>query len=484
MRFSEEFGLELGQGLLDFVDIDTTDDVRVYIDPRAIRNQRGEFSEECQGLLQSYFHEVLTAITAGDTARISDLVRSLGTEPNETHLGQSLGPARGRGLGPAKRAEIVEALANSEAAKSGLLQDLEETALFIRGIDRDFVSDMTTSIIRHPLIRYTQDMCRLHGVEMHEQWSGPMWDPDALHWAEQQVLLPRGPEGKLLLVPKSMVRSQLITNFGTYYRDFLRPIFEDEELKANSGLVHILKDKRKKVYMKDLEAKYGKSKSDAERETQKRPQALEDLRAGVTSAAYPPYTNPDFEERTGTPPVDFDELTEPLEAILPGRAGATAYHRAVASILTAVLDASVSNMKIEAPLHDQRKRLDIKYDNVAGHGFFQWLAQHYNAATIVVECKNYTGDPANPELDQLIGRFSNDRGRFGLLVCRKIENRELFAKRCRDAAHDGNGYIIALDDEDLRTLATWVKEHAESIQSLRAGYPLLRERFGYLIGES
>lgn len=484
MRFSEEFGLEIGQGLLDFVDIDTTNDVRVYIDPRAIRNQRGEFSEECQGLLQSYFHEVLTAITAGDTLRISALVRSLGTEPNETHLGQSHGPARGRGLGPSKRSEIVDALASSEAAKTGLLQDLEETALFIPGIDRDFVSDMTTSIIRSPLVRYTQEMCHLHGVKMYEQWSGPMWDPDSLDWTDGTVLLPRGPEGKLLLVPKSIVRSQLITNFGTYYRDYLRPILMEEELKSNSALVHILRDKRKMVFKRDVESKYGKTKTDAERETQKRPQALENLRSSVTGTAYPPYTNPDFEERTGTPPIDFQELLEPLDAISPGKAGATSYHRAVAAILTAVFDASVSNMKIEAPLHEQRKRLDIKYDNVAGHGFFHWLSMHYDAATIVVECKNYTADPANPELDQLIGRFSDDRGRIGLLVCRKIENKDLFAKRCRDTAQDRNGFIIALDDDDLRSLSKWVQDHAGSSRSFRADYPLLRERFGYLIGES
>lgn len=75
-----------------------------------------------------------------------------------------------------------------------------------------------------PLIGYTRDMCHLHSVEMHEQWSGPIGEPDALDWAEQQVLLPRGPEGKLLLVPKSIVRSRLITNLYKYYRDFLRPI--------------------------------------------------------------------------------------------------------------------------------------------------------------------------------------------------------------------------------------------------------------------
>jgi hypothetical protein len=426
---------------------------------------------------------VLTAITNGDTDRIAQLVRSLGSEPNETHLGQSRGPSRGRGLGPKKRAEIVRALANSEAAKSGLLQDLEETALFIPGIDRDFVSDMTTSIIRRPLIDYTQDMCELHGVEMVDQWSGPMWDPDALDWADVTVKLPRGPEGKIILVPKSIVRAQLIANSGTYYRDYLRPILIDEELHANSGLVHILKDKRKRIYKKDVDQKYGTDKPSVERETQKRPQALDAFRSNATSSTYPPYTNEDFVERIGTPPINYSELIEPLEAILPGRAGATAYHRAVAAILSAVFDASLSNMQIEAPLHGARKRLDIKYDNVAGGGFFRWLSLHYNSATIVVECKNYTGDPSNPELDQLIGRFSNDRGRVGFLVCRKLEDRDLFEQRCKDTADDGNGYIVALDDDDLRALVNWANSVHLRSRSVRADYPLLRERFGHLIGE-
>lgn len=85
-----------------------------------------------------------------------------------------------------------------------------------------------------------------------------------------------------------------------------------------------------------------------------------------------------------------------------------------------------------------------------------------------MECKYYSGDPANPELDQLTGRFSNERGRLGLLVCRKIENRDLFAKRWRDTPQDGNGYIIALNDDDLRTLATWVQDHTANTRPLRA----------------
>ncbi len=45
-------------------------------------------------------------------------------------------------------------MSRSEAAKSGLLEDLEDTVLMIEGISVDIVSDMATNIVRGPLIRY------------------------------------------------------------------------------------------------------------------------------------------------------------------------------------------------------------------------------------------------------------------------------------------------------------------------------------------
>jgi hypothetical protein len=70
----------------------------------------------------------------------------------------------------------------------------------------------------------------------------------------------------------------------------------------------------------------------------------------------------------------------------------------------------------------------------------------------MVECKNYSGDPNNPELDQLAGRFAVNRGKFGFLICRKITNKILFIKRCKDTANDGRGFIIVLDDDDIGIL--------------------------------
>lgn len=159
-----------------------------------------------------------------------------------------------------------------------------------------------------------------------------------------------------------------------------------------------------------------------------------------------------------------------------GRAAADDYHRAVQPLLTALFYPALAMPKREAPLHGGRKRVDIRYTNVATAGFFAWLAQHYPAAHIFTECKNYDGDPANPELDQLAGRLSPSRGQFGLLLCRRFTDKSLFDARCRDTAHDGRGYIIALDDDDLCRLV-----EARKTGDANAEFTYLKDRFDGLV---
>lgn len=71
---------------------------------------------------------------------------------------------------------------------------------------------------------------------------------------------------------------------------------------------------------------------------------------------------------------------------------------------------------------------------------------------MVVECKNYVEDPGNPELDQLLGRFARLGGRVGILACRKFADKAKFIERCNEAAKGDQGFVILLDDDDLRKL--------------------------------
>lgn len=486
-RVSDVFGLGVGQGGLDFVDVDVYEDVPVFIDPAAIRAQKGDWADECKKSLKSFFRELLRAIGKGDKSRIAALILPL-VEPNETHLGTSEGQSKGRGLGnSATAAALTDSLATSKAARTGLLKDLEETALFVDGIDRDIISDITTSVIRRQLVEYTQKMCKFYDIPTELQDSGPMWDTEAREWISSDVELPRGEDNKLILVPKSIVRAALTLDRGKYYRGYLRPYFEHAILAShspNAALVRVLKDKTLVINRKALDKSLGTTKSQIADNTEEYPQAVKDYRKAVSKAPNPPPSDDELHARIGTPRVDVKAMFDQITAITPGNAGANLYHRSVAELLRALFDLSLANYRIEKQIHGDLKRIDIYADNVDQNpgSFFNWVGIHHNAASIPIECKNYGKEVGNPEVDQIAMRLSTDRGRLGLLVCRSLEKRKRALKRAKTVTDDGHGYVLILEDSDLGEMVEKYIAHHDAFEVGPVQYPELRTQFDALIG--
>jgi hypothetical protein len=476
-RVSEHFDLGVSQPQLDFVDVDLATDTRAYVDPHALRQLRTEWGRDCVALLQHFFSCVLTAIKAGDTARADELLGQL-REPNQTRLGLSRGRPAGHALGPELAADVRDQLAGSEAVKTGLIENLEDTILMIPLIGRDLISDITTNIIRQPLIRYTQQVCEDVGIGMDEGvYAGPVWDPDSEEWSQGYATLPWVGQHALLLVPKVIVRRKMDFEADDYYDRYIIPFLQEEEIRAGTELVRLLKGTgQPRVDRKDIVEKYGRGKAINEEVTRAHPQLLNSYRRAKRRNAPPAIPHAGLADLTGTPPPDFDALLAAITVVAPGNAGASRYHRAVEALLTPLLYPSLTNLVHEAEIHRGRKRIDIRYDNTAAAGFFDWLGKHYTAPYVFVECKNYAEDPANPELDQLAGRFSPRRGSFGLLVCRTIADRVTFAVRCRDTTDDGRGYIIGLDDADLAALVA-----ARAVENGPDPLRLLRRRFNALV---
>jgi len=483
-RVSQIFHLGATQGGLDFVDIDVDGDAPLYIDPSSIRAQSGDFADASEAALQSFFASLLDAIRSKDKTRIAELIFPL-VEPNETHLGESVGKSRGNSLGNTKLANrLVDQLAKSKAVASGFLEDLEDTALFVPGIDKDIVSDITTSVIRRQLIEYTQRMCVFWEIPMEQQSAGPLWDMQAKVWDSSETAnLPRGDDNKLLLVPKAIVRGTLTVDRGRYYRGYLREHFIADLINSpDLSLVRVLRNKRVVPNMKAIDNRLGTKKSDIFDQTENYPSALADYRKSIKSTPNVPLDNDRLGARVGTPGIALQDLMDEIKAIAPGTPGANPYHRAVAKLLVALFDAQLGNCRIEDEIHNGLKRIDIGFDNVAGTGFFRWLSLHYPAATVIAECKNYGKEVANPEFDQLGMRFAPSRGTFGFLVCRALENKKRALERAKNAAVDGHGYIILLDDDDLQSLVDEFNAHAASFSELPFNFPLIRARFDALLG--
>jgi hypothetical protein len=476
MRFSEYFNLMKTQPYLDFVDIRLDTDIEVFIDPTALRLLKSTWGHECASLVQHYFETVLDRIKVGNHKEAQALVSSL-NERNEFHLGFSAGRSHGHAFGNITAESVWGALLKSLASTSGLLKDLEDTCLLIKGIGRDMISDAVCNIIRGPLIKYTQEACGYYGIPLTpDVTSGPIWNPAQEVWESDLVSLPMTSEGKIILVPKILIRHRLSYEYQEYYTHYLLPEMQQAELHANTGLVELLRDGRRKVTKKALREKYGSSKLTVVEQTIKHPNVLKKYKEDKDAKGSPPLDHGKLSEIENTDPPNWDALKATLRGLNTGQDLANEYEQLIEKILTALFYPSLCYPTKQHKIHNGRKRIDITYINEARVGFFAWLAQHYPSAFIFVECKNFGQEIGNPEIDQIAGRFSPSRGIMGLLVCRSVDKPELLEQRCIDTAKDQRGYVLILTDQDIIDLMETAKNGINS-----PSFPLLMRKFRKLV---
>lgn len=456
MRLSKRFRLGASQYQLDFVDIDTSKDHRLFVDPHFLGQRTDRWSVEATSSVQSFFRHFLDLLRLKRMDEARALFSHLG-EPNDTCLGMSRGRPRGNGVGTELADDIFDSLVASKAAKTGLLSDIEDTRVFVRGIDKDRVSDMTTSLIRRHLLTYTIDQCSLWGIPLTPDIpSGDVWDSSTESWTS--YLVPRliVASKPILLVPKGVVSFSKRYTAAKFHQHYVLTFLKHEHLRLNSVLVQRRKRKdgseRRWVTKKSIVAHEAPAEKDYLAEfTAKHPEVFADFksRAAQTSQSL------SDEDLTNTPlseVVGF--LIDSLAATAPGNDDADEYHRLVTGILELCFYPALITPRREVPLHDGRKRIDITFDNAAQDGFFHRVHSIHKIPSqfVMVECKNYSQDIKNPELDQLAGRFGVNRGQLGLLVSRTIDDPDTLAQRCADAFTDGRGLILPLCDVDLTAM--------------------------------
>lgn len=452
-RFSQLFGINLDQPQLDFVDITPSRDIPLFLDPFAISIKGDVWSAECHAHITHFFETALSHIQSGREEEARMMLNGLG-EPNETCLGYSSGRPAGRGVSGKQALDLYDSLANSQAAHSGLLSELADCDLFVEGIGRDKISDITTNIIRKLLIQYTQDQCRLHGIKLDgEHPSGRYWDMENRCWRSEYTELPVIDGRRIILVPKYSVRRTLALNAQEFYSHQILNFIQEEEMRRRSPLVRVLKSgEERPPFKKTLRAKHPFSKDFIAHFAESNPQVLaqyKKLYSQVTGAKGT-LDNRDFDE-------DLDEgffahaLQEELQAIPPGLENASTYHKFMVGALQFIFWPNLIYPHKEQEINQGRKRIDIKYTNAAKSGFFYRVHTAHKIASnwVMVECKNYSSDPKNPEIDQLLGRFSVNRGKLGILLFRNTDNRARLISRCRDAAQADNGFVIPLSDIDV-----------------------------------
>lgn len=460
-RFSEYYNLGKTQAELDYVDVFIDDDIPLFIDPFVFKLRDDSWAIECNDLIIDFFSTVINAIKNNRTAYAKQLLDSL-SEPQETHLGVSKNSISGKGVSGKQAVDLYDKLSSSKAVQSGKVTDISDCELMIPGIGFDKVSDITTNIIREKLITYTQEQCKLHGIPMRSVPSGKLWSPIEKRWLNgKYVNLPVADGKRIILVPKSYVVHKM-TLFSKELYDFdILEYIQAEQINAMTSLVEILKNGKSRVTKKSIKEReeYRMSKEFIYAFCDRHPEILEQYKERKKQAGVEIFSFDDIDEVAVA-----DALISSLRQISPGNDQANAFHSLSIGILEFLFHPRLMYPKKEHEVHEGRKRIDITFNNASTDGFWNQIrtAPNINASLIMIECKNYTHDIKNPELDQIAGRFSHQRGWFGMVLSRHFDNKPLFIQRCKDTAADGRGIILCIDDSDIVAMLNLIKEGKRS----------------------
>lgn len=453
MRISKIFNINKSQPELDFINIDISKDIPLFIDPFFLSIRKDNWSQEANRTIRSFFQQIIFFIKENKISEAKKLFNNL-HEPNSTCLGLSTGMPMGRGIGTENTEDIFNSIIKSKAIQTGLIKDLEDNLLFIDGFGKDKLSDVTTNIIRMHLIKYTQAQCKLFGIPLSNRPSGFFWNRKNLQWENifTDMLVVEG--RKIMLVPKGIVSFCNDYTPQKYFQHFVLNFLQHEHINLNSALVQERRDRTKYVTKKDLKKENPYSKEFLSEFTRRNPQILINFKNQITTLSL---LDSKFEETDPKGIITY--LIEELEKITPGNDDATKYHQLIKGILEIIFYPNLIYPSVECEIHQGRKRIDITFDNAASKGIFWRLSNNMKIPCqyIMIECKNYSTDPKNPELDQLSGRFSPNRGMVGFLLCRRINNINLFIDRCKDTYKDRRGLIIPFDDSDVIKLLNYAQ---------------------------
>jgi hypothetical protein len=446
MKISKIYNLNKSQAELDFVDIDTNEDLPLFLDPFFLGKKQDNWSIDSTLTLRSFFQRVIDLIRSGNEDGAKELFDHL-HEPNSTCLGMSIGNPRGRGVGNQDTDKIYDSLLKSRAIQTGLIQDIEDNILFVDNFGKDKLSDMTTNIITNHLIIYTQNQCKLHNIPLLPSVSsGYFWNRRSNEWEIEHTEMLVIEEHKILLVPKGIVSFCKGYTPDKYYNHFVLEYLQNENLKLNTALVQRKNSGAHFVTKKSIKEFNPQSKDFLRRFTLEHPEVLEQFKdkTNINSLTNIEITDIDITQIR-------QDLIIKLQAIPSGNNSASDFHNIIIGILELIFYPHLINPIKEREIHNGRKRIDITFDNAAESGIFYRLSENFKISCpfIFIECKNYSRDIVNPELDQISGRFSVNRGKVGFIICRHIDDFQLFMNRCKDTYRDDRGLIIPLVDNDI-----------------------------------
>lgn len=161
-----------------------------------------------------------------------------------------------------------------------------------------------------------------------------------------------------------------------------------------------------------------------------------------------------------------DFLAHTLAATQPGKADAYRYeeliHRVVEYVFRNNFKSSLIQDQYE--ISKGRQRIDIKANWSTSSPLKTIVVDEYGLKTsfVPIECKNYSGILGNKEFGQMVDRCDKRWRHFGMILCRKMKDKNKVLDQCNDRL-SRHGYLITpFDDNDVKALLRLADREVEN----------------------
>ncbi|WP_421693237.1 hypothetical protein [Aestuariivirga sp.] len=420
-RFTEYYNVYVPQHELGFAIPFLNEDIPLYVDPFLLWRSPSLSDRGLHQFLLAAFNHLGTLAANGKAEEaISQLI--IASECDEAGLGTS-SSRKGKRIGRGTAEAILALFQRLPNHRDGGFRHIEEIQLFVDGISRDRISDITCSFLKSHLIDYTHQECAQLGIPMTEADVPAVYNPGKRGFETVRTLIPTHPESgqPLLLIPKHWLRFVPWISYESYFRDGCPQddiAHEGEELTRTKVLTY----NRENYGVVDAYIR-------------ERERTADDCRV-----------DPLF---TQIPVLSARRKFAEIRKLPTGKSenADKNYETAIGELLPTLLYPHLDFAQEQARTDSGVSIRDLIFYNSRKHEFLKQLMDEYKSQQITFEMKN-VAKIEREHIDQLNRYLHTELGNFGVLVTRHPLKRAEMTRTVELWAGQRKA-VITLTDEDV-----------------------------------
>lgn len=209
----------------EFVDVVVNDDNLLFIDPMLLEMAGGEWCQEANATVKSFFDAFYESYKKKDMVKKAELL---------AHAGEQNGTRLGYGRGDNGKGNTLNGLLDIFAPLELLLQEIstmkkaEDLPLLIPDFAEDGLSDLLTNVLHDQLNEFTLQQMEKFGVRSNDSKALWTWDRKLSCWKEikRPSCCINGQE--LLVIPKQIVRKKYLFSTNQYFNRIILERIREE----------------------------------------------------------------------------------------------------------------------------------------------------------------------------------------------------------------------------------------------------------------